>query len=110
MPFSISDCPINRRSHRPDQGVPRKTRARGRPDASHGGRYPKDLNPRQGITTVSAKFCQGTYVLDPKDLNPRQGITTHEQRVVIRVPIIVNPKDLNPRQGITTCRLQRVQL
>ena len=51
MPFSISDCPINRRSHRPDQGVPRKTRARGRPDASHGGRYPKDLNPRQGITT-----------------------------------------------------------
>ena len=125
MPFSISDCPINGRTHRPDQGVPRKTRARGRPDASHGGRSLKDLNPRQGITTRSIATDRaarirsqrpqsppGDYyssivkysssIAPPlKDLNPRQGITTLI-RCHDKSPYMAALKDLNPRQGITT--------
>ena len=87
---------------------------------------PKDLNPRQGITTPLIIDPRSQMALYPKDLNPRQGITT-PQRAVRRSARFLsqrpqsppgdyysldpldkslqsdtNPKDLNPRQGITT--------
>ena len=89
--------------------------------------HPKDLNPRQGITThltrltnlynqiripktsipargllqINAHIPKTSIPLIPKTSIPARGLL---QRTLVSFlsPSALNPKDLNPRQGITT--------
>ena len=61
---------------------------------------PKDLNPRQGITTIVPIIRSQQQVLwPPKDLNPRQGITTDFKRSIAAIYYLL-PKTSIPARGL----------
>ena len=63
---------------------------------------PKDLNPRQGITTSTLlPLILTKEAKIPKTSIPARGLLLAEG-VEHRVSSTLHPKDLNPRQGITT--------
>ena len=66
------------------------------------GMHPKDLNPRQGITTRRASARNSAFVIPSQRPQSPPGDYYVGESLAGRKYMGLNPKDLNPRQGITT--------